>query len=198
MYCSTREDNEGALSAYNASLAIAKRWAKKNPADTTWKRQLSVSHNKIGNLLLTRANNEAALAAYQAALAIRVSLVQQNPAITQWQRDLSVSHNKLGSVLLAQGDKAGASAAYQASLAIREHLARQDPAHAEWQADLAEACWKLAEALPTDTPAERTEVRAYLERARRIVGDLAASSRLTHKQQAWLPRIEAALRALPS
>jgi hypothetical protein len=76
-------------------------------------------------------------------------------------------------------------------------LARQDPANAQWQADLAFSCWEVASALPTGTPAERAEARAYLERARRILGDLAAASRLTHAQQAWLPKIEAALRALP-
>jgi predicted negative regulator of RcsB-dependent stress response len=191
-------DKGGALAEYRASFAIRERLARHDPANTESQRDLSICHQKIGNVLRIQGDKDGALAEYRASLAIAGRLAQQDPANTELQRDLSVSHEKIGDVLMTQGDGAGALAAYQADLAIAEHLAQQDPANAEWQADLAASSYKLASALPQGTPAERTEARAYLERARRILGDLAATSRLTHEQQqTWIPKIDAALRALP-
>jgi tetratricopeptide (TPR) repeat protein len=99
-------------------------------------RDLSVSHNKIGDVLMAEGDREGALAAYRAGLAIRESLSRLDPGNTEWQRDLSVSHNKIGDVLRAEGDREGALAAYRAGLAIREALSRRDPGNTQWQRDL--------------------------------------------------------------
>ncbi len=58
-------------------------------------RNLSVSHNKIGDVLVSKGELDGALEAYQASLAIRERLAAADPANTQWQRDLIVSHVKL-------------------------------------------------------------------------------------------------------
>ena len=99
-------------------------------------RDLSVSHNKIGDVLLAQGDRDGALAAYQADLAIAEALARRDLGNTTWQRDLSVSHDGIGEVLLAQGDRNGALAAYQAGLAIAEALARRDPGNTTWQRDL--------------------------------------------------------------
>jgi predicted negative regulator of RcsB-dependent stress response len=107
-----------------------------DPANTGWQRDLSVSHEKIGNVLVAQGDGPGALAAYKVGLAIAEDLAKRDPANTEWQRDLSVSHERIGDVLVAQGDGPGALAAYQTGLTIAEGLAKRDPANTEWQRDL--------------------------------------------------------------
>jgi hypothetical protein len=95
-------------------------------------RDLSVSHNKLGDVARAAGDLAAARAAYQASLDIAVRLAAADPANTTWQRDLSVSHNKLGDAAVAAGDLAAARAAYQASLDIAVRLAAADPANTLW------------------------------------------------------------------
>jgi tetratricopeptide (TPR) repeat protein len=99
-------------------------------------RDLSVSHDRIGNVELRLGNVDAALAAYRKSLAIAEALGLHDPANTEWQRDLSVSHNRIGDVELLLGNGDAALAAYRKSLAIREALSLRDPANTEWQRDL--------------------------------------------------------------
>ena len=130
---------------YEEAHRLAQRLAERDPANTEWQRDLSVSHNKIGDVLVAQGDGAGALAAYRKSLAIAEALAGRDPANTGWQRDLSVSHNKIGDVLVAQGDGAGALAAYRKSLAIREALAGRDPANTEWQRDLIVSYVKLTE-----------------------------------------------------
>ena len=111
--------------------------AAADPANTDWQRDLSVSHDKLGDVARAAGDLTAARAAYQASLDIRTRLAAADPANTGWQRDLSISHNKLGDVAIAAGDLTAARTAYQASLDIRTRLAAADPANTEWQRDLA-------------------------------------------------------------
>src|SRR5580693_102638 len=99
-------------------------------------RDLSVSHDKIGDVLALQGDRDGALAAYRASLAIRETLGRGDPGNTNCQRDLSVSHNKIGEVLASQGHRDSALAAFRASLAIRETLSRSDPGNAVLQRDL--------------------------------------------------------------
>ena len=107
----------------------AVRLAAADPANTEWQRDLSVSHNILGNVAVAAGDLAAARAAYQAGLDIAARLAAADPANTGWQRDLSVSHNKLGDVAVAAGDLAAARAAYQAYLDIAARLAAADPAN---------------------------------------------------------------------
>jgi len=50
-----------ALDRYQASLAIADRLAKADPGNADWQRDRSVSHNKIGDVLVDQGNLPAAL-----------------------------------------------------------------------------------------------------------------------------------------
>ena len=58
-------------------------------------RDLSVSHNKIGDVLVAQGEREEALKSYRASLAIAETLARRDPANTQWQRDLVVSYYKI-------------------------------------------------------------------------------------------------------
>ena len=87
--------------------------AERDPANTEWQRDLSVSHNRIGDVLVSQGDGPGALLAYRKGLEIAEALAERDPANTEGQRDLSVSHNRMGDVLKAQGNGPGALGAYR-------------------------------------------------------------------------------------
>ena len=166
-----RDDLDGALAAYQASLDIRERLARADPTNAGWQRDLSVSHVSIGDVRKARGDLDGALAAYQAGLDIAERLNRADPTNAGWQRDLSVSHNKIGDLRQARGDLDGALAAYQASHDIFERLARADPTNAKWQRDLFLSYYKLGDvARKSHKPAWR----AYWQRAYEILSSLMA------------------------
>ena len=126
---------------------------------------LSISHDRTGDVLLVQGDFAGALAAYQDDLAIAERLAAQDPGNAQWQGDLSISYERIGDVLLAQGDGDGALRAYRADLAIAERLAEQDPGNAEWQRDLVVSHYKLGVTLLAagDPVAREHAVRAQAQ-----------------------------------
>ena len=59
-----------ALQAYEARLAIAERLAAGDPGNAGWQRNLSISHEKIGDVRVDQGDLGGALQAYEAGLAI--------------------------------------------------------------------------------------------------------------------------------
>ena len=96
-------------------------------SNTEWQRDLSVSYDKVGDVLMAQGKLDEALKAYRDGLAIRERLAATDRSNTEWQRDLSVSYDKVGDVLVAQGKLDEALKAYRDGLAIRERLAATDP-----------------------------------------------------------------------
>ena len=142
-------DGPGALAAYRKSLAIGEALAARDAANTEWQRDLSVSHEKIGDVLVAQGDGPGALAAYRKSLAIARErwprAIRQN---TEWQRDLSVSHNKIGDVLVAQGDGPGALAAYRKEPGHRrERWPRAIRQNTQWQRDLSVSHEKIGDVL---------------------------------------------------
>ncbi|MEM1196533.1 MAG: tetratricopeptide repeat protein [Pseudomonadota bacterium] len=111
----------------------------------SWERNLSVSHNRLGDVEKQAGDLAAARERYEAGLAIAETLAQREPGNAGWQRDLSVSHNKLGDVETQVGNLAAARERYEAGLAIRETLAQREPGNAEWQRDLSVSYDKLGD-----------------------------------------------------
>jgi hypothetical protein len=74
-----RDDARGASGAFTAALRLAKSRRAGDPANTQWQRDLSVSHNKIGDVLLAQGDRPASLAAYRQSLAIREALAGRDP-----------------------------------------------------------------------------------------------------------------------
>src|SRR5512147_2918064 len=77
------------------SYKIFERLAGADPGNAGWQRDLSVSHNKIGDVLRAQGNLTAALESYQASLAIAERLAGADPGNAGWQRDLAFSHWRL-------------------------------------------------------------------------------------------------------
>ena len=72
-------DLAAALTSYQASLEIFERLAKADPGNAGWQRDLSVSHDKIGDVQRAQGDLAAALTSYQASLAIRDRLAESGP-----------------------------------------------------------------------------------------------------------------------
>ena len=139
-------DLPGARRHYDAAGTIANRLAKADPGSPgghgsamtlEWQRDLSVSQEKIGDVLRAQGNLSAALDAFKASLAIRERLATSDPGNAGWQRDLSVSNYKIGQLLLKSDRAKEALPYFEADLAIAERLARLAPDNAQWQKDVA-------------------------------------------------------------
>lgn len=139
--------SNSAMVSYQTALTLANTIATRDPANTGWQHDLSVSYERIGDVLVTQGDGPGALATFLQGLAIREALAANDPANTVWQRDISVSHNKIGDVLMTQGDGPGALAAYRQSLAIAEALAAHDPANTQWERDLSVSHTKIGDVL---------------------------------------------------
>jgi tetratricopeptide (TPR) repeat protein len=136
-------DLNGALTAYRAGMAIAERLAASDRDNAGWQRDLSVSHERIGDVLQRQGDLNGALAAYRAGMTIAERLAASDRDNADWQRDLSVSHERIGDVLQRQGDLNGALTAYRAGMTIRERLAASDRDNADWQRDLFVSLFKI-------------------------------------------------------
>ena len=96
-------DLGSAKEAYGKGLGIREELAARDPANTGWQRDLSVSFLKIGDVLVAQGDGAGALGAYRKGLGIAEELAARYPANAEWQRDLIVSFVKLSEVT-GEGD----------------------------------------------------------------------------------------------
>jgi phage tail protein X len=88
----------GRKARHEASLAVLERLAAANPGSAEAQRDLSVSLNKLGDVLVQAGDLAAARERYQASLAVAERLAAANPGSAEAQRDLWVSLWKLASL----------------------------------------------------------------------------------------------------
>ena len=84
-----------ALQAFRDSLAIAERLAEADPANAGWQRDLSISHDRIGDVLVAQGKLGDALQAFRDSLAIAERLAKADPSNAEWQTDLVASQARL-------------------------------------------------------------------------------------------------------
>ena len=132
---------------YRRAFAIFDRLAKADPGNAGWQRDLSVSYERVGDVLVAQGNLPEALKAFRDCLAIRDRLAKADPGNAGWQRDLSVSYERVGDVLVAQGNLPEALKAFRDGLAISDRLAKADPGNAGWQRDLSVSYNKVGDVL---------------------------------------------------
>jgi tetratricopeptide (TPR) repeat protein len=75
---------QDALAVYQQGLAIAKRSAEQDRSNSNWQRQLSVSYERVGEVLVAQGNLQEALDAYQQSLKIRKTLAEQDKSNSDW------------------------------------------------------------------------------------------------------------------
>jgi tetratricopeptide (TPR) repeat protein len=80
--------NEEALAAYRADLAVSEKLVATDPRNTEWQRDLSISHERLGAILVKTGRRPEALDAYRRTLTIRERLAAADPGNALWQTDL--------------------------------------------------------------------------------------------------------------
>jgi len=144
--------------------------ANRDPENTLWQHDLSISYEKIADVLRDKGKADDALSHYQKSLEIRQNLAKHDPENTQWQRDLWVSYNKIANVLFDKKKTDEAQAHYQKSLKIVQQLVKHDPGNTEWQRDLAISYDKIANILRTER--ETNKALTYYQKSLEIVQNL--------------------------
>ena len=129
---STEETRESIL----ADMAIAGRLAARDPDNAAWQRDLSVSHERLGDVQVAQGDLSGALESHRAAMAIRERLAARDPDNTVWQRDLSVAHARVAEVSLRLHNTADAREMAAKALAKARENATRFPKDRRIAADI--------------------------------------------------------------
>jgi hypothetical protein len=90
------------MGSYGRAQELVGALAGRDPANTGWQRDLSVSHERIGDVLVAQGDGAGALLAYRKGLEIAEALAGSDPANALWQTDLAFSCSILGRAELGQ------------------------------------------------------------------------------------------------
>jgi tetratricopeptide (TPR) repeat protein len=103
------------------------RLAKADPNNAGWQRDLSVSYNKVGDVLAAQGNLTEALQSFRDGLDIAERLAKADPNNADWQRDLAISNERLGDIYMQRKETNEAKAAFERALAIYDELTARFP-----------------------------------------------------------------------
>ncbi|MGE0551281.1 MAG: protein kinase [Kofleriaceae bacterium] len=164
-------DVTGALASYQVALASAEHRIKTDSRSSQARRDLWMTHYKIGRIRQRQGDAPGALAAHRAALAVMEQLAASEPTDTTWQRNVAVSHASIAEVLKEQGDLDGAMASARASQSIKKQLVAAHPTNTRLKDDLraGHGLMKTLLLVQRDMKAALVEARAALELGEQIV-----------------------------
>ncbi|MBL8692615.1 MAG: tetratricopeptide repeat protein [Planctomycetes bacterium] len=121
------------------------------PHRVDFQRDLSVSYERMGDLMLALGQGDPAKAFFEKSLLIRERLARSEPDRADFQRDLSVSYDRMGDLMRALGQGDQAKAFFEKDLQIAERLARSEPDRADFQQDLALSKIRIAMVRPHES-----------------------------------------------
>jgi tetratricopeptide (TPR) repeat protein len=87
-----------AQALFHSCLVITERLARQDPSNALWQRDLSVVHNRLGDVQRAQGNLAASLASFRKGLEFAEQLAGQDSSNADWKRDLCVSYVKLAEV----------------------------------------------------------------------------------------------------
>jgi tetratricopeptide (TPR) repeat protein len=131
-----REEHDAAMAAYAEAQREVKSLVEREPGNAGFKRDLSVTCDRIGDMHVANGRLDAALESYRQSLEIAEALAKLDPQNPIWQHDLSVSHDRIGEILDQKGDRDEALESFRRGLAIAEALTSRDGDNVQWQWDL--------------------------------------------------------------
>ena len=103
------------------SLAVLQGLAGNHKGNAAWQLDLSISYEKVGDVLVATGKREEALKAYRDGLAVRQQLADSDKGNARWLTDLVVGLYKVSTVV----ERAQARRALTQALGITERLARE-------------------------------------------------------------------------
>ncbi|MBI1356501.1 MAG: CHAT domain-containing protein [Acidobacteria bacterium] len=160
-----------ALARFDQSRAAWQRLTELQPGMADYQRGLSVSFERMGDLLMALGRGEEAGPNHEQALGIRKRLAEGEPGRVDYQGDLSVTFKKMGDLLMALGKEGEAREYYEQALEIAKRLAEAEPERADYQRDLSVSFNKMGDLLEALGRAE--EAREYYEQDLEIAKRLA-------------------------
>ena len=118
-------------------LLMDRRLADDEPGNTTYRRDLSVSFERLADLAVAAGQGDRARELYEQSLEIRRRLADDEPGNTTYRRDLSVSFERLADLAVAAGQGEEARQWVSHALGIRRRLARDEPGRLDLAVELA-------------------------------------------------------------
>src|SRR5438876_79503 len=106
--------------------ATAKELLERDPDNAGFRRDLSVTCDRIGDMHVQNGRLDAALECYRQSLEIAEALAKRDAQNPIWQHDLSVSHDRIGDILDKKGDRKAALESFRKGLAIAKALTLRD------------------------------------------------------------------------
>jgi tetratricopeptide (TPR) repeat protein len=209
-------DREALFKVCREAREIFEELVAADPANSKWQQNLSVTHDRIGEMLTDAGDLTAAMAEYRKSFAICERLAEADPGNADWLHGLAVSYDRIGDMLIDAADadasrrpawegwratddyaRFDALADYRKALAIRERLAAVDPGNVEWQRGLAVSYDRIGEILgESDPDAGLDEYRKALAICEKLAAadpgnkewqrDLAGSYERIAEMLAWI------------
>jgi tetratricopeptide (TPR) repeat protein len=112
--------------AYHDAIATLIKLERPNVPNLTWRLDLAISKQRIGDVLLELKDYPRALEEYREYQKGASDAANRDPEQGEWQRFLANSHLKIGDALLAQGTAAEAAVEYATALQVYAQLAAKD------------------------------------------------------------------------
>jgi tetratricopeptide (TPR) repeat protein len=136
-------DRDAALKALRESLAIAERFAARNPDSQKWQEHLAGTYEPLGDALAGHGQLSEALDAYGNAIAIAKRVTDSNRSNGLWQFQYLASRG-VADLLLRQGKLEAAQQAYRECARIAENRAASTGEN-RWQRAVALADVQIGE-----------------------------------------------------
>jgi len=151
---------DSALSQFRQELRLFEALSAADPKDVQGRRNRSLAHKQIGDVLMRKADVRGALAQYRSALEIDRDLVSADPDNFQAVLDLSFSETKAGSAMGKLGQTQAGLLLLRSGVAKQEAMIAKDPRHVLLYSHLAGSYTLLANSL-LDSADRKTAIEYY-------------------------------------
>ncbi len=126
----------GIFQVLKLAVPAHERRAGRDPENTDFQRDLSVSYNNVGNIYKSLGEGQKALEFFEKDLQVMLRLVESEPHRTDFQRDLSVSYNNVGNIYKSLGEGQKALEFFEKSLQVMRRLVESEPHRTDFQREL--------------------------------------------------------------
>lgn len=157
------------------AVDLREQTVQTDPKNQGWVKNLAISHDDAGRLLIVLDRVDEAATHYKRALDLRLGAQKQAPADTTWPREVAFSYENLGIAALVKKDFAGARTNFREAIALRRSTTAADLRNREKLAELAGTLELVADAELRDHDA--TAALLNLREALNIRREIASSDK---------------------
>ncbi len=156
-----------ALASYRKALAIREHLAEADPDSVEARRELAVSYDNVGDMLLALADLEGAMSSLSKALTIREQIASDHPEDVRARTDLATGLSHIVRPLVGAGDWTRIAAYRRREVEIWKKLSEEsladDMVRLNWAAATARLAWALSHLPGTDVSSHYHQTIAVQE-----------------------------------